>query len=300
MRVVVTGASGFIGRYALPLLVAQGHEVFAATTKARTNTSDGVQWFECDLLEDTGAEVAMDAIRPEGLLHLAWYAEHGRFWSAPENFAWCKATADLLAAFRKSGGRRLVISGTCAEYDWSQGYCVEDKTPTAPNTVYGKCKDVTRQYAQAYCLAHGLELAWARIFFPYGLGEPAGRLLPSVLMAMNRGETVQCSHGKQFRDFIHVSDTASALIHLLTAVDSTGIFNIGSGEPLQIMSIINMCASRFHHKVNIDFGSIPVSESDPRMLVASIDNLLNTGWKPATSISQGIDQYVDFYSTLVR
>jgi len=294
MRIAVTGASGFVGRYVLPLLVAQGHEVFAITSRCGAESLDGVKWIEADLLADAGPVLAMDAIRPEGMLHLAWYAEHGRFWNATENFSWCKATADLIEAFHRFGGRRIVIGGTCAEYDWVHGYCVEDKTPTVPQTIYGKCKDVTRQYAQAYCQSNGLELAWGRIFFPYGPGEPEGRLLPSVLKALILGKIVRCSHGRQFRDFIHVSDVASALVHLLVAVGQTGVFNIASGEPRQLASLVKLCASRFQHSPTIDFGVIPVSENDPPMLLASIEKLNTVGWQPSISISQGIDEYLTF------
>lgn len=178
MKIAVTGALGFIGQYVLPLLVTSGHEVFGLTRRHGVRSSDGVRWITANLLDEKSTCTAIEAIRPDSMLHLAWYTKHGHFWASAENFSWCEATIRLLEIFHRVGGRRIVIGGTCAEYDWSYGYCIEDKTPTVPQTIYGKCKNVTRQYAQRYCQLHDLELAWGRIFFPYGPGEPRGGLCP--------------------------------------------------------------------------------------------------------------------------
>ncbi|MCI5151375.1 MAG: NAD(P)-dependent oxidoreductase, partial [Candidatus Electrothrix sp. MAN1_4] len=166
------------------------------------------------------------------------------------------------------------------------------KTPTIPRTVYGKCKDATRQYAQTFCQSNGLEFVWGRIFFPYGPGEPTQRLLPSILNALNSRKTVKCSHGFQFRDFIHVTDTASALVHLLTVVQETGILNIGSGIPVQLRSVVELCASQFNYSPVIHFGAVPIPEDDPPLLMANMKKLHATGWKSTVAIEQGIDDYI--------
>jgi nucleoside-diphosphate-sugar epimerase len=253
---------------------------------------DGVEWIQANLLERTDIENFMRSSRPEGIIHLAWYAGHGFFWNAAENFAWCKATADLLESFRDIGGLRVVMGGSCAEYDWSYGLYTEDNTPTIPRTIYGKCKDVTRQYAQKFCQDNGLDFVWGRIFFPYGPGEPKQRLLPSVLSALNSRKTVECSHGFQFRDFIHVSDAASALVHLLTVVKEIGIFNIGSGVPMQLRSVVKLCANQFDYSPVINFGAVQVPGDDPPVLVANMKKLHATGWKTTVAIEQGIDDYL--------
>ncbi|WNO03718.1 NAD-dependent epimerase/dehydratase family protein [Rhodoferax mekongensis] len=294
MKILVTGASGYLGRYILPLLKAAGHEVHAVSSHDRAGDA-GVPWEPCDLLAPGQARQLLDRVRPEALIHLAWYAKHGSFWTARENLAWADATAHLLEAFRVSGGRRVVLAGTCAEYDWSQGYCVEDRTPTNPRTLYGKCKDATRQFVQTYCEESGLSYAWGRVFFPYGVGEPAGRLLPSVLRALHQSEPVRCTHGRQFRDFLHVSDVAAALVHLAVGTAESGVFNIASGQPVRLGTVVELCASHFERAEPLQLGAIPVPADDPPMLVGSADKLMATGWRPRVTLEEGIAGYARSY-----
>lgn len=294
MKVLVTGARGYIGRHVLPLLVEGGHEVHAVSSRECSGPS-GVHWLRADLLQPGDVDMTLERVRPEVLIHLAWYARHGSFWSAKENFSWAAATATLLDAFRRVGGRRVLVSGTCAEYDWSYGYCVEDSTPTAPHTLYGKCKDSTCEFTQAYCQDKGLEYAWCRVFFPYGPGEPLGRLLPSVLNALRQGKPVRCSHGRQFRDFMHVEDVASALVHLALCTRQSGVFNIASGEPVRLSTVIELCASHFENPAPIEYGAVPVPAGDPPMLVGSAEKLAATGWCSQITLQEGIASYVRSY-----
>lgn len=300
MRIAVTGASGFIGRYLVPILLAEGHEVIAISSRPGGLPQDGLRWLQADLLDEAQCRQTMAVAKADCLVHLAWYAEHGKFWTAPENFSWSRATANLLAGFSQAGGQRVVVAGTCAEYDWSYGYCVEDRTPIAPATLYGKCKDATRQFAQNYCRSNDLEFVWGRIFTPYGPGESEGRLLPSILRAMTLGETVKCSHGRQFRDFLQVSDVALAFAHLTIGTRETGVFNVSSGEALRLADVVAICASLFETVPAIEFGAVPVSDFDPMMLVGCSEKLTRTGWKARVSIRDGLADYRENYVDLTR
>ena len=215
-RVLVTGATGFVGRHTLSNLIGRGFEVFAVSSRPETEQIDGVQWLRADLLNADRAESVVAETRPSHLLHLAWHPSvPGKFWNAPENFSWVQASIDLLDAFVRHGGRRVVSAGTCAEYDWNYGLCVENRTPLNPRTPYGVCKHGLQAWQSALCEQAGVSSAWGRPFLMYGPFEHPGRLVASVINALLTGRPALCSAGTQIRDLMHIQDVADAFAALL-------------------------------------------------------------------------------------
>ena len=118
--VLVTGASGFIGRRVVAQLATEGRfEIVTASRRPDPRMPAGVTHHAVDMLA-LGAPVDLiQRVRPTHLVHLAWNAEPGRFWNAPDNLDWAAATLTLVRAFLEAGGTRAVLAGTCAEYDWT-------------------------------------------------------------------------------------------------------------------------------------------------------------------------------------
>jgi nucleoside-diphosphate-sugar epimerase len=284
-RVLVTGASGFIGRRVLDPLVAAGHEVHAVS---RAGGSAGrVTWHAADLLESAAV---IGTVRPDVLVHLAWYAEHGAFWTSAENVRWVEASLVLLRAFAEAGGRRAVMAGTCAEYDWAygDGTLREDTTPLRPATLYGAAKTGLYQVARAYGAEAGFELAWGRVFFLYGPDEAPERLFGSVARALLAGEPARTSHGEQIRDFLHVDDVGSAFAAL---VDSpvTGAVNIGSGAGVSVRTLIEEIARSAGCLDLVELGALPRRSGEPDRLVADARRLHDdVGFRPALSLRDGV------------
>ena len=165
--VLVTGGSGFIGRPALPLLVERGYEVWVARASAsRGDLPAGVREIQADLLRAEDLDRLFATVKPTHLLHLAWDVTHGQFWKSPENLRWVAASLELTRRFAENGGKRAVFAGTCAEYDWSVGRCVEDETPLKPATLYGVAKNSLHEVARNFFKQQGLSYAWGRIFLP--------------------------------------------------------------------------------------------------------------------------------------
>jgi nucleoside-diphosphate-sugar epimerase len=291
-RVLVTGATGFIGRQALPVLAERGYEVHAASRSGETGI-DGVHSHPVDLLESGAAAALVAEVSPAHLLHLAWYAEPGEFWSSPENLRWVAASLELLGAFAASGGRRFVGAGTCAEYDWSaSGRCVEGETPLRPATLYGACKDALRRMVEATGRERGLSTAWGRVFFLYGPGEHPDRLVPSVALRVLRGESAPCTEGSQVRDFLHVADVAGALVELL-AGEVEGPVNIGSGEPVSVADLVTLVGEAAGHPELVELGALPSRPGEPPELVADTGRLNRAvGWTPRYSLREGIGDTV--------
>src|SRR5262249_34295657 len=167
-RVLVTGATGCVGRHVLPELIRRGWEVHAVSSRDVRSDAENVAWHRADLLVPGQTKAVVDRAGASHLLHLAWNIVPTRWATAIENFLWVQAGLELVRAFSERGGARLVTAGSCLEYDWSYGYCSESRTPCNPHSAYGVCKHALQMLSSAYAAARGMSSAWARIFFLYG------------------------------------------------------------------------------------------------------------------------------------
>lgn len=294
-RVLLTGSSGFIGRCTPVLLAPLGYEIHAVGRHGRPGTWPGVSYHVADLLDGGETEAVLSRVQPTHLLHFAWYTVPGRYWTAPENLRWTEASLRLLRAFEAHGGRRVVMAGTCAEYDWRYGYCSERLTPVIPSSLYGTCKHALQQVVSAHCAEVGLSSAWGRIFFVYGPYEHPSRLVPSVIRALRQGVPARCTAGTQLRDFLHVRDVAAAFVALL---DSTieGPVNIGSGQPVEIRRLIYAIADTLGRRDLVELGALALPASDPPAVIADVARLHDElGWSPEYDLDSGITDTITWW-----
>ena len=160
-------------------------------------------------------------------------------------------------------------------------------------TGHGGCKAAMDQALAAAASVYGFSAAWARLFFPYGPGEPPGRLIPTVVKGLLEQQPVACTDGLQQRDFVYVEDVAMALVRLLDST-ATGPFNIGSGEPISLREAVGEITDQLGHSDLIDFGARPRSANDPDRLVADIGRIADElGWQPQVSFPDGISRTID-------
>ena len=293
MRVLVTGASGFVGRQAVSALVQAGAEVHAV---ARNRLPIDCAWHAVDLRDPDGAERLVGEVRPEAVLHLAWCVEHGVFWTDPANTAWVAATLALARASADAGCRHFTGVGTCFEYDWpATGDCREGVTPLIGHTPYDIAKAECRSALQALFAGQSEGFAWARLFFLYGQHEDPRRLAASVARALARGEPALCSRGLVVRDFMDVRDAGAGLAAIALA-GTVGDINVASGQGARIADVATLLGDLAGRPELIRLGGLPDRADEPPRIVADVSRLTGeVGFRPRFDLRNGLRDALAFW-----
>lgn len=296
MTILVTGASGFLGARVVAALAGREDVVgLRRPGSQRTGApAAGTRAFiDCDLGDTPRLARVMRELRPAAVIHLAWFAEHGVCWHAPENLDCVAAGLALVRLAAEHGCRRFVGAGTCAEYDWSYDRLTERVTPCAPRTLYGAAKLGLGLVAERFAETAGLSLAWARYGFLFGPGEAPRRLVSGAIRALAAGTDFACSAGTQIRDFVHVDDAASATAAILRS-EVTGPVNVGAGEAMPVRRIVEQIAELVGGAAVPRFGALPARSDDPPALVLDLARLTDeVGWRPRRSLREALAETVE-------
>lgn len=299
-KILITGGAGFIGSHCIPLLIEKGYEVHVVDLRASQVKHPSLHWHKIDILNSCELSNLLSEVKATHLVHLAWYTEHKTYWTALKNHDWVSASLALIKSFRNYGGKRAVVAGTCAEYDWGHGICSEDITPLNPATLYGICKDEFRQKLEIFSKEMGFSSAWARIFFAYGPAEHPNRLISSVITSFLEERPVLCSAGNQKRDFLYVEDIASAFVSILES-NFEGAINIGSGIPISVKEVINIIADKIGRSDLIEFGKVPISPSEPPLLIADTSKIREiVRWSARYDLKQGLDKTICWWRDYLK
>lgn len=252
--ILVTGGTGFIGAPVSRALERLGYAVHEGPRRDLLNAKE-----RATLIEEAGAE---------SMIHLAWETEHGKFWTSSLNAVWEEASIDLFRRFYQAGGRRVVGTGSCAEYDWTTCASVFNETdPLLPHTAYGAAKARTAQALDRLSEQYGGTAVWARLFFMFGPGEPRSRLLPLMIQAARSGIPVDCGPSDTVRDFWHVDRLAQGLA-LLAISDLEGPVNLGAGSPIRFDELAAMIEEEFDAPGTVRCDRRSLGKGEPRSLVA--------------------------------
>ncbi len=284
-RVLVTGAGGFVGRRLCAALARRGAQVVAA--------GRGGPGPACNLLDAADRRRLAAGARAEVLVHLAWVTEHGAFWDSPLNDAWLAASVDLFEAFYAAGGARIVGVGTCAEYDWATADApLRETAALRPTTPYGAAKARAGEALAALAEASGGAAAWARLFHLYGEGEPVRRLVPAMISAALRDQTLACGPAEAERDFWDARDLGEALA-ALALDDLAGPINVAGGAGVSFGRLAGLIGEATGRREAIRLGARALTPGEPLRLVADAARLrAELGFEPAISLETGLADYV--------
>lgn len=296
-KLLITGASGFIGSHCLSLLDSGEYEIHAVSSKSVNGfQKQAVTWHQIDLLDEKQCSEMIIDLRPSHILHIAWHVVPGMKSNYPSDFLWVKSGLNLIQSFAKNGGQRIVVAGTCAEYDWKHGFLSETLTPLNPKGTYGTCKHAFQMLLGAFCEHQGISWSWGRIFFTFGPHENPNRLVPYIIRTLLKGRQADCTHGKQVRDYLYVLDVADALVKLLKS-DIQGPINISSGVPVQQKTIIGEIAQKM--KVGselVRLGAKPTGKNDPPFIVGSNQRIKSElNWQPKIGLDRGLLETINWW-----
>jgi dTDP-6-deoxy-L-talose 4-dehydrogenase (NAD+) len=268
--ILLTGASGFVGRQIARRLAARGHALVLPLRPGgheRSGLAPGAARMveTADLFAESEDwwRAALEGVGT--VVHAAWYVEPGRYLDSPENTRCVEGSVRLASAARAAGIRRFVGVGTCFEYRLPGDRLTAD-APVGPATLYAAAKLALYRMLARRFGEGGPELAWARLFYLHGEGEHPARLYPMLHRRLSAGEAVALSSGDKIRDFLDVSD-AGAMIADLTGSRQTGVVNICSGRPVTIREIAEGIADLYGRRDLLQFGAGMAHPRDPETVV---------------------------------
>jgi nucleoside-diphosphate-sugar epimerase len=281
----------------LNALLQRGYRVHALDrNKAAGLDHAGVSWHPTNLLDREASRNLLESVRPEGLIHLAWETKHGHYWRSPSNLEWLAASLLILHDFSRCGGKRVLIAGSSAEYQWGG---LEDLNETSsalvPDSLYGTSKNALRAVTEKWAADAGVSWAWARFFNVFGPGEDPARLLPKVIRTLSEGKPFPFDSGALVRDFMHVEDAGDAVAALFQS-EVKGPVNIASGEALSVHDAIALIAKNLHASELVGFNAQPDQPGQPARVVANVGRLRNeVGWHPKESLEKRLNETCDWW-----
>ena len=291
MRILVTGASGFIGSAFCHLALSHGHAIAGLmlpteTPPTHVPATDRMLW-----LKGTLADLpwrAIEGFRPEVCVHFAWIATPGVYLESPENESYLRWSLDLVRRLHGLGMNHFVGVGTCIEYQITSAPLSEAHTPVAPTTLYARCKNALRETLEAEARKDGWHFCWGRVFYPYGVGEHPARLCSSLIQRLRRGEKLVLKTPRSTKDYIYIQDLADAIL-LTVEKRFTGTINWGTGIGVSVRQIADAIAAMQGRPDLVE--EISPAEKDPLgFVVADASRLKQLGWRQQFTLEQGLNE----------
>lgn len=285
-KILISGGTGFIGKHLLSILEEKGHSCFVISRKENSSPCTSTNFINFDFLFGSSFSNILQKISPDIFIHLAWDVKSQDFVSNTVNKLWYQRSINLCKQFLDNGGKKIIVAGTCFEYDLSSNDVLNEDSKCIPSSLYGKCKNNLHDDLLYFLDEYNYDLIWARIFYPYGLGEEKRKFISYIIDSIKNDKKLFIKQPNDVLDYIHVSDIAEAL-SLLTNSNVSGTFNVCSGNQVKVENIIHYIRSKFSKRVDIEYSQNSVS----KYIVGNASKITKLGFNCKYDIYKGIDTY---------
>lgn len=290
MRILITGASGFVGLPTLRMLAQNAHDILAVSKRAPDyEMPQNVHWLQADLSQPLSYREAIKKMAPEVVIHLAW--------SGIPNFSFEQSLQNLnnslnLLSYVLDLGccKKVLVSGSCFELNKLNGVCLESDVG-APKDEFTWAKHALLNWLRIRCSSKDIVFAWLRIFYVYGPNQRSGSLIPTILRLLKEGKLPDLRTPKNSNDFIYVDDVAEAFSKSVELDIPSGIYNLGSGRSTPVIEVCKIAEKivRNSSELTTNLAGHAVGKSSDINFWADCrqsNELL--GWKASTSLYDGI------------
>lgn len=291
-KILITGASGFIGTHLCRRLLNYGAEIHAISREKHYSQKNEFRWWKGDLAETAKVKEILTIIKPDCIFHLASHVAGSRDLPLvlPTFRSNLMSTVNLLTAAAAIGCRRFVLTGSMEEP-------LPGSIQSIPCSPYAAAKWASSGYARMFHTLYQFPVVILRVFMVYGPGQKDLRkLIPYVVLSLLRGEAPKLSSGERRIDWIHVDDVVTGMLSAAFAENVAGAsLDLGSGELISIRAIVEKLVQMIDSKISPLFGALADRPLEVMPMANTAETFANIGWKPKIPLDQGLEQTVEWY-----
>ncbi len=290
-KILITGASGFLGSHLRDRLCKNGAEVHAVSRRLYLENTPNLQWWQSDLEDIQAVEQLLTNIQPDVIFHLSGNVTGaaGAEFVLPTFHSLLTSTVNLLNAATSQGCTRIVLIGSLEEPDSNHSQVV-------PASPYAAAKWASSAYGRMYHQLYQTPVVIARTFMTYGPGQPIHKILPSVILSLLQNQPPKLASGKREVDWVYIDDVIAGLIAVAQMPEiEGGTYDLGSGILVTIREVVEKITSLIDTSVSPLFGALPDRPVE-KVTVANINaNYPQLNWQPVTGLETGLTQTIEWY-----
>ena len=293
MKVLITGATGFVGQWTTKALLDRGHEVYAVSRVFSNGANEKVNWIVGNLDDLSFIENVLSDMSFDSLIHLAWeglpnYSEE----NCLKNF---KMTKELFELARRHLKGSVISTGSCWEYESRFGEQSEQSTLGTTGGSFLGVKNALRFLGESLCKEAGIAFYWMRLFFVYGPGQREGALMPSIFNALLSDRELPIRNPNNANDFIYVEDVAAAICEVMEKQPAACCFNVSSGKSVRVGDIVSLVKDVSEKVLDLTkINSSPIEASQD--FWGSNERMKSElSWSPHFDLKKGISKTFQVY-----